>query len=268
MCLVVFALDVHPDIPVLIAANRDEFHRRPAAAAHRWPDRCDVVGGRDLEQGGTWFALSRHGALAIVTNFRDPGHRVDAPRSRGNLVRDFVSDPGTPARAYLAGRLRAGDTYNGFNLVAADHTGVWYGSNRGAGPRQLGRGIWGLSNHFLDTPWPKVTSLKAAVTAALSSEADVLRERMFEALSSVVLPPDHDLPETGVGLERERMLSPAFIRSADYGTRCSTVVTIARDGNTVLVERSHDADGNLTGTNTIRWHVARPILIPAPDRIA
>lgn len=259
MCLVVLALGAHPRYPFVLAANRDEFHRRPTAAAHRWHDAADVVGGRDLEQGGTWLAFSRRGAFAIVTNYRDPARRRAGGRSRGYLTGDFAADKQARARDYVAGRLAEGMAYDGFNLIAGDAAGVWFGSNRDEGPRRLNRGIHGLSNHLLDTPWPKVEALKQATRVALDRRDDAIVASLFEALANRDQATDEALPRTGVSLEWERMLSAAFIVSSEYGTRSSTVATVDAGGRLVFEERSFDPGGNLVGTNRIEWQLDRPL---------
>lgn len=262
MCLVVLALGLHPRLPLVLAANRDEYHARPSAAAHAWTDLPGVIGGRDMEQLGTWLAASRPGAFAVVTNYRDPSKRRADARSRGNLVRDFVADRRQPADTFLRGRLADGDAYDGFNVIAGDASGVWYASNRG-GLRHLGCGLFGLSNHLLDTPWPKVTRAKARLRALLESDDDALEEALFALLGDRRPVPDTDLPATGVPLEWERRLSPPFIVSPDYGTRCSTLLTVDAAHRLRLVERSFDPTGSPTGTVTLALDLERPIAIPA-----
>lgn len=256
MCLVVLALGLHPRFPLVLAANRDEFHARPSAAAHVWTDLPDVVGGRDLEQQGTWLAASRPGALAVVTNYRDPSRATRGARSRGHLVRDFVAGSGVDGETFLRARLAEGDIYDGFNLIAGDASGIWYASNRG-GLKRLDRGLYGLSNHLLDTPWPKVSRSKARLAAALADDAD-LEEALFGLLSDREPVPDAELPRTGVPIEWERRLSPPFIVSPDYGTRCSTLLLVGTDGSLRLVERSFAADGSLTGTVSHVLPLAHP----------
>lgn len=247
MCLVILALGVHPGLPLVLAANRDEFHRRPAASAHAWHDLPGVVGGRDLEQGGSWLAAARRGALAVVTNVRDPARRVTGGPSRGLLVRDFMAPDGLTAEAFVRERTRPEAGYDGFNLIARDGSGTWYGSNRGPG-RQLHDGIHALSNHLLDTDWPKVRRTRQRFSAALHGPADHLTDRLLDALHDTTSAPDHELPSTGVPLEWERRLAPPFIVSPEYGTRCSTVVTLDGCGTLTLTERSFDPAGQATGT--------------------
>lgn len=252
MCLAAFALNAHPRFPLVIAANRDEFFDRAATPMAWWADRPDVLAGRDLGAGGTWFGLSRTGRLALLTNVREPGRvQADAP-SRGALVVDWLAS--RQAAPAFAAALPAG--YNGFNLVTADlGRGHWHWlSNRVAGaPIALADGLHALSNAALDTPWPKTTALKAALTAALAQavSARQLAELLFAALADDRPAPDAALPDTGVGLPTERQLSPRFVRLPDparpglarYGTRCSTVLVREAGGRTHVIERSVMADG-------------------------
>lgn len=249
MCLIVVALRCHPEFPVILAGNRDEFHRRPAAPAHRWPDAPDLLAGRDLEKGGTWLGVSSRGALAVVTNFRDPSRprRPTAP-SRGALVADFLLGDAPDAESYLKCHAHPDSAYDGFNLIAGDATGVWYGANRGHAPGKLADGVHTLSNHLLGTPWPKVTRLRQAMESALAGSASgPVDDALFTALRDRTVAPDEDLPDTGIGLEWERRLAPAFIVSPEYGTRCSTVVTVDRSGLATLREHTFAPDGRCIG---------------------
>jgi uncharacterized protein with NRDE domain len=249
VCLIVVALGCHADFPVILAGNRDEFHRRPAAPAHRWQDAPDVVAGRDLEKGGTWLGVSRRGALAVVTNYRDPSRpRNAAAPSRGAMVTDFLLGDSRTAESFLQGNAHPESAYDGFNLIAGDRTGLWYGSNRGDAPTRLADGVHALSNHLLGTPWPKVRRLRQAMHDALATDTShPIDETLFAALRDRTVAPDHDLPDTGIGLDWERRLAPAFIVSPDYGTRCSTVLTIDRNGLAILQEHTFAPDGRCTG---------------------
>ena len=250
MCLIALAVGRHPRYPLVLAGNRDEFHRRAAVPAHRWPDAPALFGGRDLEKGGTWLGVSDRGALAVITNYRDPSRPRDlAAPSRGGLVAGFLREEHDTAPSFLERVTRSDGPHEGFNLIAADRTGVWYGSNRGAGPTRLGPGVHGLSNHLLATPWPKVRRLTEAVADVLAAPSDdAMDEALFAALRDRTVPPDAQLPDTGVGLDWERRLAPAFIVSADYGTRCSTVLKLSADGVLHFEERTYSAAGALTGT--------------------
>jgi uncharacterized protein with NRDE domain len=242
MCLVLLALDSHREYSLILAANRDEFYDRPTTPAAFWADVPSVVAGRDLKAGGTWLGIDRHGRFAAVTNYRQGQRENPAPRSRGRLVSDFLT--GDIGALEHVERVRAeADLYNGFNLIAGDPWGVFYFSNRGGRVSHLTPGVYGLSNHLLDTPWPKVAATKSAFGTLLSYRASELAAELFTLLSDRNRPTDALLPSTGVGPEWERLLSSAFIASDDYGTRSSTVVLIGRDGNIVFVERSFGPRG-------------------------
>jgi uncharacterized protein with NRDE domain len=243
MCLALFALDAHPRYALVVAANRDEYHARPAAPAAWWNEGW--LAGRDLKAGGTWFGVTRAARWAFVTNVREPSrHDPDAP-SRGSLVPAVLADaqpPGASLERIVAGA----SAQNGFNLVAGTAAHAAWGSNRAVASEVLPAGIHGVSNAALDTPWPKVTRTKALVAAwCAAAETDI--EALFAMLADVRVAPDSELPSTGVTRERERLLSAPFIVTAGYGTRCSTVLTVSRDGSARFVERSFDPAGRVLG---------------------
>lgn len=241
MCLIAFAWEAHPSLRLVVAANRDEAYARPTLPAGWWADAPDVLAGRDLREGGTWMGVTRAGRFAAVTNVRDPGfaQKADAP-SRGALVADFLRGT-ADAEAYAHALAARAADYNGFNLLVGDRGGLFYLSNRAPGVRRLEPGVYGLSNHLLDTPWPKVVRARHAMADALAAadaSGDGWDSGLWEMLGDRVVAADDDLPDTGVGAAFERLLSPPFIRSDAYGTRASTVLTIARDGEVRLAERS------------------------------
>jgi uncharacterized protein with NRDE domain len=242
MCLVLLALDSHPQYSLVVAANRDEFYDRPTAPAEFWSDAPSVLGGRDLKAGGTWLGIDRMGRLAAVTNYRQGERESPAPRSRGHLVSDFLMGD-ADALEYIERVRSEAELYNGFNLIAGDPWGLFYFSNRERRVRSLAPGLYGLSNHLLDTPWPKVASAKSALGALLNHGASELTEDLFALLSDRSQPADGVLPATGVSPEWERLLSSAFIASDGYGTRSSTVVLVGRSGDMVFVERSFGPGG-------------------------
>ena len=242
MCLVLVALNSHPDYPLIVAANRDEFYDRPTAPAGFWDDAPAILAGRDLKAGGTWLGIDRRGRFAAVTNYRQGRRERAAPRSRGHLVSGFLTTS-TGVRDYMERTQAGAALYNGFNLIAGDASELLYYSNREGHIRALEPGVYGLSNHLLDTAWPKVTATKSAFGALLSREASELIEGLFGLLSDRNQFADDQLPHTGVGPEWERLLSSAFIASSNYGTRCSTVVLVGRDGGGVFVERNFGPQG-------------------------
>jgi uncharacterized protein with NRDE domain len=246
VCLIVFAWRAHPDFPLVLGANRDEFLDRPTRHAAFWAERPDLLAGRDLEKGGTWLGITRSGRIAAVTNYRQGTAAKSDRRSRGWLVAAYLAGDRTPGE-YLAGLTAERDAYDGFSLLAGDGHELFGYSNRGGDPQPLSSGIHGLSNALLDTPWPKVERAKAALTALLDRPLEPLVEGVLALLADRTHPQDGELPSTGVGLEWERCLSPIFITSPTYGTRCSTVVVVDRDGEARFVERTFDHEtGNAT----------------------
>jgi uncharacterized protein with NRDE domain len=255
MCLIVLAVDSHPRHRLVAAANRDEFYARPTAPAAWWSDAPDVLAGRDLREGGTWMGVTRAGRFAAITNYREMTPHRSAP-SRGALVADFLRGR-MDARAYAEEVAARGAAYNGFNLLVGDGEGVFYVSNRAEGVRRLEPGVYGLSNALLDTPWPKVLRARAAMRSVLSSPgADGWESGLWEMLGDRVTAADDHLPDTGVGADRERLLSAPFIASDGYGTRASTVLTIGRDGEVTFVERSTAPGG--PGEARHRFRVGEP----------
>jgi uncharacterized protein with NRDE domain len=260
MCLILFAHRAHPEYPLVVAANRDELYDRPTAAAGFWPDAPEILAGRDLREGGTWMGITRGGRFAAVTNYREMPLVRDGKRSRGHLVAGFLRST-EPADAFARSLAAEGDEYNGFNLLVGEGAGLGYVSNRGAGPRLLAPGVYGLSNAQLDDPWPKVVGGKAALADALAGPADEMEARLFAALAERGTAADATLPETGVGLELERALSAAFIATPGYGTRCSTVLIVQRDGRATFTERRVDpAAGTLDEARfTLHLPAAEPV---------
>lgn len=241
MCLILLAYRCHPGLDLLVAANRDEFHNRPTAPLAFWDDAPQVLAGRDLQQGGSWMGVTRTGRFAALTNYRDPNRvRQDAP-SRGQLVSDYLQGE-APALDYLARLATQSEVYNGFNLLLGDEAGLHYYSNCGGAPQTLLPGWYGLSNHLLNTPWPKLQRGLALVQDALERRPDPVPDDLLSALADRTLAPDAELPQTGVPLEWERWLSPIFIDAPGYGTRSSTVLLASEHGSARMVEMTW-ADG-------------------------
>lgn len=237
MCLIALAWQAHPDFPLIVMANRDEFYRRPATPARFWPEAPAVLAGRDLAAGGTWLGVTRQGRFAALTNYRDPAAPV-GEHSRGLLVSHFLQGQDS-AWDYAQAVAAEGEYYGGFNLLLGTREELVVVSNRGMAPALLQPGVHGLSNHLLDTPWPKVEKAKAGMTAALTQPS---AEALLGLLGNDRQAEDAALPETGVGLAMERMLSPLFIRSPQYGTRASTVLLLGRE-RVQFTEQTFDENG-------------------------
>lgn len=243
MCLIVLAWQIHPDFPLVVAANRDEFYQRPTQDAAPWPEAPHLIAGRDLEAGGTWMGISTKGRFAAVTNVREPG-TPKGQSSRGILTQNFLLGK-QDAASYL--NSIDNTLFSGYNLLLCDGKALWYQSNRDGGARHLTAGIYAVSNHLLDTPWPKIVSARRRFADALTLLPD--REDFFALLSDDQVAADNDLPSTGVPLAWERMLSAIFVRSDDYGTRASSVVTCHRAGEIDFEERRFGPQGSPLGKN-------------------
>lgn len=250
MCLILVAWRVHPQFPCVIAANRDEFFGRPTAEADWWPDRSGILAGRDLQAGGTWLGVTRSGRFAALTNFRDPlALSATQLPSRGTLVTDFLAADWSTAEG-LAELARRGATCNPFNVLCSDGKTLGAYESTTAKTRMLEPGVYALSNHLLDTPWPKVRQAKSRLSAALDDLPKAAS--MLDLLLDVEPAPDDELPDTGVSVEMEKMLSSAFVRGEGYGTRCSTIMIMGIDGASTFAEWTWNATGSLAGL--ARYH--------------
>ena len=255
MCLILLAVQAHPDIPLIVAANRDEFHARPTAAAGFWPDHPQVLAGRDLEADGTWLGVARSGRFAAVTNFSEPPPEPLPPRSRGALVSDFLIGLEDPA-PYLQRVADHASEYRGFNLLAGHWSNLWYYSNRIAEPQKLAPGTYGLSNHLLDTAWPKVRRGKSALAAFEEAEQHPDVDELLELLADDTQPGDQELRAAGLQPDAARRVAPCFIRGQVYGTRASTVVLWHRSGRVQFSEVSFDASGQAQGRVDFEFHAS------------
>jgi uncharacterized protein with NRDE domain len=265
MCLIVLAWRAHPRYRLIVAANRDEYFARPSAPAGFWDDRPGLLAGRDLEAGGTWLGITPQGRFAALTNYRNPADRRPLAPSRGGLASDFLAGKARPLR-YLEALEKRSSDYNGFSLLVGDATSLCFFSNRGGPVTRVEPGVHGLSNHLLDTPWPKITRSKAWLNAQLDAPLNV--DAAFRLLDDRERAPDGELPSTGVSLELEERLSAIRIPAVGgYGTRCSTVLAFGNDGKVEFHERSFREDGGESGTVGYRFKLDQR-QSPAPSRRA
>ncbi len=240
MCLLVFSYENHPSYRLILLANRDEFYDRPTEPAGFWEQSPHLLAGKDLRAGGTWLGITKNGRICGITNYRDPKHEIQGAPSRGMLVKNFLLGTQSPEE-YLTELSKTAHEYNGFNLIAGDLKGMYWFSNRGPGVRKLKPGLYGLSNHLLDTPWPKVARAKHQLEKLLSSPRFPSEAQLFEVLCDRTRPDDKELPNTGMGIEWERILAPIFITSKIYGTRSSTIILIDYDNKVTFVERTYNS---------------------------
>jgi uncharacterized protein with NRDE domain len=276
MCLIVFAWQQHPTIPLLLAANRDEFHERPAAPANFWEDYPQILAGRDLQAKGTWLGVSRGGRFAAITNIRDPGApERNAPRSRGELPQRFLAGSQTP-EDYLCEVAQKVGEYQGFNLLVGDGQSLWYlhggaatnaesNAAEPAVPKCLGPGIYGLSNAALDVPWPKVqrgreelAQLLMGETGPIAEETTPTHAQLGACLSDRSLAHQQDLAEQDLVGEMARQLSAQFIVTPGYGTRCCSTLRQQHD-RLEFQEQRFDARGELVGTEVFELETIDPI---------
>jgi uncharacterized protein with NRDE domain len=254
MCLILLAWRAHPDFPLVFAGNRDESYARASAPAGFWAADPEIFGGRDLEKGGTWLGVTRSGRLAAVTNYRDGAAAKSAPRSRGELAADFLRGTDDP-RAYLEKVAAHASDYGGFTLIVSDLQRMVWMSNRGGKIGEIAPGVHGLSNHLLDTPWPKVARGGERVSGLLKAGEKELVPGLLGVLADRTIAPDSELPDSGVGLQRERELSPAFVAGERYGTRASTALLVGRNNEVVCVERRFGALGVPQGETSQRFGI-------------
>ena len=253
MCLIVLSFGQHVDYPLIIAANRDEFHARPTQNARWWPDKPDIVGGRDLQAGGTWLALQKRGRFATVTNFRDAQAPSPKHRSRGHLVTGFLEGNSSP-RDYLEEIDE--NAYAGFNLIVGTASEVAYLSNREEGTRELSPGTYGLSNALLDGPWHKVESSRQKLTAMLDA-GSVNETNLMRLMSDRKKAPVADVETGRLDFTRAHAITAPFIVMPDYGTRCTTVVLADRNGNWHFTERRFSATGDTSGESRFTFAAER-----------
>lgn len=258
MCLIVLAYDCHPLYRLILGANRDEFRDRPTDPARFWNDAPQVLAGRDRLAGGTWLGVTTGGKLAAVTNYRDQHRQVAAPPSRGGLVAGFLRNPLVTPEDFLGTLNRDGGVYDGFNLLYGTGSELFYFTNRGGSSGPVTPGIHALSNHLLDTGWPKATAA-ASRLEAIVRQKNVDPEQIFAALSDSAPFAASLLPDTEVGPERERTLSPIFIEGELYGTRSTTVLLIDHRGGVTFIERTFDRDAVASTTERYSFRIQVPV---------
>ncbi len=255
MCLILFAHQAHPDFALVLAANRDEFFARPTSAADYWKDAPGVLGGRDLEKGGTWMGVTRNGRWSAVTNYRDGTRSEAGSRSRGELVARYLAED-SRAHVYSEKIARTAPAYHGFNLLVGDAASVHYFAHAEGKARRVEPGIHGLSNHLLDTAWPKVERGKRRLQTILATNAADPEDTLLALLADREPAEDGLLPQTGIGRDWEKQLSASFIVAPGYGTRASSVLLIGTDGEVRFRERTFGENGVLREDRAFRFTLA------------
>jgi uncharacterized protein with NRDE domain len=254
MCLILFAAGVHSGFPLIVAANRDEAYDRRAAPAAMWEDHSNVYGGRDLERGGTWLAIARNGRFAAITNYRQGRRTGKAPRTRGELTRNYLTAAGDTLQ-YLQGIEEHRSEYHGYSLIVGTPDQLYFYSNRSDRITAIPPGVHGLSNRLLNEPWPKVQRGTAVLTQLLGAEENDITQTLFDLLADRTPAPDHLLPSTGITLERERAVSATFIAGETYGTRASTVLLVDAAGEVLLCERTYGPQGVPLDRREVRFQL-------------
>jgi uncharacterized protein with NRDE domain len=263
MCLYAFAFKTHPDYPLVIAGNRDELYDRPTAPLGFWQDHPHVLGGRDLKHKGTWLGMSRKGSLALLTNFREGDRPKSQGFSRGHLVSNFLTG-GLSPKSYLEKLTETAADYAGFNLLVGDAHGLWYFSNRRPGIQELKPGVYGLSNHLLDTPWPKLSRARAAFEAILGNQAEIGINDLIGILTDRKSVPDKALPQTGIELALERLLATVFVISPGYGTRSSAVILVDRYYHVTFFEQTWQTN---QAAATPAGHICLQFTVPSKIKL-
>jgi len=240
MCLIVFSYKNHSKYPFIFAGNRDEFYSRPTRTAHFWDTKPQILAGKDLKAGGTWLGISKTGEFAALTNYRDLNHPRNREKSRGELI-PYILTTSEPEKQAVKNIISNGDQYDGFNMIAGNTDKLFYLSNIRESYEPIKPGVYGLSNAFLDTPWPKTEqSKKDFSNAILGNNPD--EEAIFRFLKNPKTYPSDQLPNTGLTPEMEKAISPVFIETDKYGTRCSTLLMIDNNGQVTFIERTFPVD--------------------------
>lgn len=254
MCLIIVAYNAHPDFPLVLAANRDEMYRRPTRPAQFWPNYPSILAGQDLEQGGSWLGVDKYGRIAAVTNHRDSTEEKNGITSRGLLVSEYLQNSHSSIN-YLEQCISRTKNFDGFNLLLGDINALYFFSSREKQYQQLQAGVVGISNGGFDEAWPKVEQGKQQMSILIKNNRFHSHEALLAMLADNRLPDDESLPDTGIGLEWERILAPVFIRAKEYGTRASTVLTIDKDNNVRFSERVYDRQGQAENTSRYEFTI-------------
>lgn len=254
MCLILFSWKQKPGYKLILAANRDEFYKRPTSEAGYWDDLPEVLAGRDLEAGGTWMGITKSGRFAAITNYRDPRIKKENAPSRGHLTADYLKGSASPEN-YLKGIRENGASYYGFNLLIGNTDELWYYNNINHEIREITEGSYGLSNSLLDTSWPKV-DLGKKVFGTVTNEPDIKDEMLFDALGNRKKAEDYDLPSTGVPYEWEKAISSMFIETETYGTCSSTIMTIDNENRIRFIEKNYPVGNRVKGVKQFEFRVS------------
>lgn len=244
MCLIFLSYKQNKEYPLIVLANRDEFYNRPTQAADYWNENPNILGGKDLEGGGTWMGVTKNGYMAMLTNYRDIANIIPNAPTRGKLVADYLLGEFSP-KEYLAALSRTASRYNGYSLIVGSFNDPWYYSNYQNKLVQLGTGFYGLSNALLNNKWPKVETGKSMLSPLLSKNK-IDKNALFDVMTNPNVATDKQLPQTGLPLEKERAVSSMFIRTKEYGTRCTTLIIVDKSGKVDFTERPFE-NGLATG---------------------
>lgn len=254
MCLIFLSFNQHPEFPLIVAANRDEFYNRPATPLDFWQENPKILAGKDLSGGGTWLGVSKTGYFGMLTNYRDMANlKLGAP-TRGKLVIDYLAGEFDPS-TYLQALDANASKYNGYNIILGKLNDPWYYSNENHKIYRLGTGLYGLSNAFIDTDWPKVTLGKEHFRQVIEQDS-FDTEDLFALMNNKELASDDDLPNTGIGYEKEKLLSSMYIEMSGYGTRNTTILTKDREGNVKILERTYSTKENLISDKEYEFSIS------------
>lgn len=253
MCLILFSHNQHPNYKLIVAANRDEFYARPTKPAEFWEEDENILAGKDLEAGGTWMGMTKTGRISMLTNFRDLSNiKADAP-TRGHLVSNFLKSEESSEK-YMNAIAEKGELYNGFNLISGNIDTLHYYGNYQNGVHKIESGVHGLSNALLDSPWPKVIKGKEKLADIIKSSTLTV-DQLFDSLYDDLKAKDKELPDTGVGYDMEKMLSPMFIKSEKYGSRCSTAILVDKNNNVQFAERTYNTNDFTFSVKHFEWKI-------------